>query len=443
MKTIFKIILKLALACLVIVLLFNYLSHVFFNREVNHGDQFRALKEDSLDVLVLGSSHAQYSFSPALYYEKTGLYSYVLGSPCQPLKVSLEFLKECYKNQSPKLVILEVFTALDLSETCAGNVSCVVPQYQMTGQERIDVINMLPEDIREDYYNDFISAHNDWKTMENLDAFKFSNAFNTEHKIDESFGYVYQQAPIPTDSYWLAVDYPGVEAKGLKEDVKETLNEIYDLAKSHGSTLYLYKTPIDSFKEYDQAQLNDVWKWAKEKDIAYRDFFDLDDFYMYIHSDSFHCYVNGAAYLTSELAKTTKDITSYNHHEDNALSALYTKRAQAIVREVIKSEADPYKVMPYIFNSKGDYDLYIPENIYNQDFLKYLEDELDTTLDYGSWYHYENGKLISKEPRAKSLEKYDEECVSFIYYFGEDTFPYMIEDGSTVWKRHYHHYSPY
>ena len=49
------------------------------------GDFFKNLPENTLDVLCLGSSHMQFAFNPAIFYAKTGLYSYVMGSACQQM----------------------------------------------------------------------------------------------------------------------------------------------------------------------------------------------------------------------------------------------------------------------------------------------------------------------------------------------------------------------
>ena len=136
-----------------------------FPNDGDNGDGvgFHNLPKNSLDVLVIGSSHAQYSFNPAFFYQDTGLYSYVLGSACQPLNISYRMLKEALKTQKPKAVIQEVFTAMPLKETCEGISCLIIPSFMMTGQERYDTIKSLPQDKQDLYLNPFIATHNEWK----------------------------------------------------------------------------------------------------------------------------------------------------------------------------------------------------------------------------------------------------------------------------------------
>ena len=85
LKTFIVILLKSVLAFALFAGAWYVLTPVFrMDRNID-GDQYRNLPENALDVLCLGSSHIQYSFSPAVFYAETGLYSYVLGSPCQPV----------------------------------------------------------------------------------------------------------------------------------------------------------------------------------------------------------------------------------------------------------------------------------------------------------------------------------------------------------------------
>ncbi len=169
---------------------YQYLNKVFYNREINNGTMFKSMPENSLDVIVLGSSHAQYSFVPAFFYEDTGLYSYVLGSACQPYEVSYEMLREALKTQNPKMVIMEVFTAMPISSECEGDSCYVIAQAQMTGEEKYSVISYLPEEKAEAYRNEFFNYHNDWKTVSDWSIILPENQ-ERKVNVDKRSGYVY------------------------------------------------------------------------------------------------------------------------------------------------------------------------------------------------------------------------------------------------------------
>lgn len=64
------------------------------------------------DVLFLGSSHIFTQLSPALIYETTGIASYLLSSPGQPIQSVPQLLEDQLERNQPQMVFVDVFTAL-------------------------------------------------------------------------------------------------------------------------------------------------------------------------------------------------------------------------------------------------------------------------------------------------------------------------------------------
>lgn len=62
---------------------------------------------DSIDVLFFGSSVAYCDVVPAVYWENSGLTAFVQAGPEQPLPLTLDYLKESLRTQSPKAVFVE------------------------------------------------------------------------------------------------------------------------------------------------------------------------------------------------------------------------------------------------------------------------------------------------------------------------------------------------
>ena len=69
--------------------------------------KFYEQDENSIDVLILGSSHAFENFNTGVLWEEQGIASYVLGGSWQPVWNTYYYLKEALKTQKPKLIILE------------------------------------------------------------------------------------------------------------------------------------------------------------------------------------------------------------------------------------------------------------------------------------------------------------------------------------------------
>ncbi len=349
MKRFLRIVqIPIKIVCILAIAFMTFLAtkNIFLTHGVNYdpGESFRSLPEDSMDILVLGSSHAQYSFVPSFIYQDTGLYSYILGSACQPFEVSVNMLKEGLKTQSPKMVIMEVYTAMPLRIICEANSSYVIAAYDMTGKERHDTFSYLPKAERDAYYNDYLTNHNNWRDVDDISDLKQHLAIRDE-KIDYNFGYVYLDADLQPDNFWIATDPDTDEIATLDERDEEALNEILKICKERNIELLLYKTPIDGNNDENQKYLNAVWKWADDHDIAYIDFFDLQeelDFNMWIHSNSYHAYINGANIITSYISDYLKDeLTIFDHHDNSFLEEYYRANSRDLGRSAICYEYNP------------------------------------------------------------------------------------------------------
>ena len=68
---------------------------------------FYALKDNTVDVLTLGSSYSFCSMDPQYLYDRKNIRSFDFGSGNQSIMLSYFFLKEALRSQSPKAVIVE------------------------------------------------------------------------------------------------------------------------------------------------------------------------------------------------------------------------------------------------------------------------------------------------------------------------------------------------
>ncbi|WP_026523034.1 hypothetical protein [Butyrivibrio sp. VCB2001] len=72
--------------------------------------------KNSVDVLMLGSSHVHYGINTAKLWEEYGISAFDFSSAEQPLWISYYYLKEFCKNQKPKVVVLDFFTPAAFQE---------------------------------------------------------------------------------------------------------------------------------------------------------------------------------------------------------------------------------------------------------------------------------------------------------------------------------------
>lgn len=94
----------------VFLLIFGKFCSVF---SFKYGDgiydltKFYEQDKNSVDVLILGSSHAFESFNTGTLWDEYGMSSFILGGSAQPMWNTYYYLKEALKTQTPKLIILE------------------------------------------------------------------------------------------------------------------------------------------------------------------------------------------------------------------------------------------------------------------------------------------------------------------------------------------------
>ncbi len=80
---------------------------------VTQMEHFYDLEEGTVDVLVLGSSHAFVDVNPAMLYEDFGIASYDLCASMQPMWNTYYYLEEALKYQKPKLIVLDVYRLVE------------------------------------------------------------------------------------------------------------------------------------------------------------------------------------------------------------------------------------------------------------------------------------------------------------------------------------------
>lgn len=85
----------------------NHVLSFKYSDGIAQHKQFYKLEKNSVDVLILGSSHAFVNFNHGTLYEEYGIASYSLGASNQTTWNTYYDLKEALKTQTPELIIME------------------------------------------------------------------------------------------------------------------------------------------------------------------------------------------------------------------------------------------------------------------------------------------------------------------------------------------------
>lgn len=426
-----QIVIKMLLVLAIAIGTWFFLTPYFRLEKNEDGDRFRNLPENSIDVIALGSSHMQYAFNPAIMYAETGYYSYVLGSSCQPLRMSTGLLREALKTQHPSLVIVDVFTLLEQSETCYADGMFYKAIDEMTGLNRLETANNAPENVRLQYKYDLLMNHDQWKNIDlsNLDSF-VDNATPTSD-IDYDLGYVFMEPENPR--YAPLITYEVTKKKELDSKSKEAIDELIDLCKEEGIKLVFVKTPYIIDQESTNT-LASIWNYLDKKNVSYIDYIQKAeqlDWFIDMDGDTWHNNSWGAEIITKDLASYVKDNNLVKNHRKNKTyeniiteTLKYTSYALMNNKNVniyrLLDEASKYPSI-VIMNYKGKSHTSLGE--YENNALQALgmtKDFLnDTKTDY--YAVIQNGKLIKE-----SNEPFDVEVKDI--HISIDTDKVMIND---------------
>lgn len=405
---------------------YNYFNSIFRTLEADYGDDFKNLPTDSIDVIVLGSSHVQYSFIPSIFYEETGLYSYSLGTAAQPISVSYEMLKETLKTQNPELIILEIYTACKYTDNSnpENDYRYVKSEYMMTGQEKYNVIDMMSSKEKAlSYKNEFINNHNNWRTIENINSL-----FEKNTSIMNNFGYIEQLNDLENiDNYWYSNKYYDYLDLELPDEVLEGLNNIYELCNDNNINLFLYILPIDNVTIEIETYKHLVWDWANEKGINYIDMLDNDyelDFRSMVHHDGYHTYISGASYTTDLLVDFIKNNYEFDSHKDNEIlnERLVAKLGDYTV-DVLNSEVNPNKYLNRLINYPYTYLVRYSKSDIDDNFRNYLNKM--GLYDINGDYYYavvKNNEILASSNEKVECELDNHQILidnSGIYFDGE------------------------
>ncbi|MCM1237166.1 MAG: hypothetical protein NC489_44420 [Ruminococcus flavefaciens] len=114
-KNIFhKKVIQLIIFTAIFLILLNSIYKVF---SFKYGDgilgltKFYELDNNTVDVLILGSSHAFENINTGVLYDSYGMAAYILSGSVQPYWNTYYYLMEALKTQKPQLIVLDAFAS--------------------------------------------------------------------------------------------------------------------------------------------------------------------------------------------------------------------------------------------------------------------------------------------------------------------------------------------
>ena len=212
---------------------------------------FYAEKNDTLDIVMIGSSPVfPYYVAPKLWGE-TGIAMYPLSSNVQRPAAMKYLVQEAEKSQSPELYIFEMrmFTMEDagLSENMAYTRG-VTDNMRYSYLRYKTIQAMVPEDYEEgrlSFYLDIMKYHTNWKML--VLPSEWANV--TYHKAHPLKGYFLKDevGPLPMP------DCGGAEGvTGIPEEQETYLKDLLDFLRTEGKDALFLVSPYGESSEEQQ-----------------------------------------------------------------------------------------------------------------------------------------------------------------------------------------------
>ncbi len=255
---------------------------------------FYRMEKNTVDVVILGSSHAFENINTEVIWNDTGIATFDLGGSVAPMWNCYYYLKEAVKTQKPKLVILEAFSmTIDWDYTDDSRIIKNTYGLKMS-KDKIDAIKVSsPRERWVEFLVQYAQYHNRYKDLTVADYKAYLNdplmlknwhGFGCNYEINE-------------------FSAPNVYNDGTREAIpnkqEQYYKEIIKYCKENGLELLVIVTPYPDYNEKVAHILNSAKDYAVEAGYKFVDFNEHTD---EIGIDWSEDYASGAhmSYIGSE-----------------------------------------------------------------------------------------------------------------------------------------------
>lgn len=283
-----------------------YWNEVMSVKDYHGVAQTKALyyqKRNTIDVIMMGSSHVHCDIDTGLLWKDFGIAAYDYSAAEQPLWITYYYLQELCKYQKPKVMVLDLFSsALRKADYQYDWIRPNINGLRFS----LNKLNMLavsvePEKI-EEYFPDFAFYHDRFSELEDED-FNYPLEHADEFKVFKGFTPYFNVEP----QIKPVLDQKKSTDLTLKQEIY--LQKIIDYTKAHDIKLYLIVAPYVTNSD-DEKVYNKVKKIAKNNEIDFHDFnYDYDEMgldFSRDFNDYSHVNYRGAVKFTKYLGNNLK-----------------------------------------------------------------------------------------------------------------------------------------
>lgn len=244
-----RIIKVVSLLLVLSFLLFGWvhLYHFKYGDGISDIEIFYSQPKNSIDVMVFGSSHAFENVNTALLWKEYGIASFVLSGSIQPMWNTYYYMKEALKYQTPKVMVVDVYTAAMDSDymddsRIIKNVFGMKPSL-----DKYEAIKTsAPKELWNQYLFEYAAYHTRYNSLTESDYSKYGSEI-TNSSAWKGFGANFAVTPAPLSF----IDISEIQDKSpLTPKNEKYLRKIITLAQKHNIPLVLIVSPYQLSEEY-------------------------------------------------------------------------------------------------------------------------------------------------------------------------------------------------
>lgn len=343
-------------------------------------ESFYLQEEDTVDVLLMGSSHIYCDVNTGILWDEYGISAYDLGGAEQPYWNTYYFLKEALKTQTPKVIVLDITIPGIRSVEHQPEVWSVTNLYGLNwNKNRYDATKIsVPGGLFGRVFNPFNTMHTRYDELSKDDFVDANRSINYK-------GFDLREAISPYEMR----DMSDVTEKLPMTEKEETyFRKIIEYTKEKNIPLLLVSVPFP-VQRYENAQkiYNYEFAIAEEEGIPYIDYnkgyydkigldFSVD------MADEFHLNTSGNEKFTKYLGQQLKESYGLTDHKGD-------KKYGSWEVDALNQRQENSRVALALSDSPGEYFL----NLLNDQYITYV------SLGYGaeiSSFIYDNRTILNR-----------------------------------------------
>ncbi len=261
-----KSIVRITSFIVILVLCLGYLNSVF---KVKYGDgiydvtKFYEQDDNTVDVLILGSSHAFENFNTGTLWDEYGLSSFVLAGSAQPMWNTYYYLKEALKTQTPDVIVLEGYCTVFLTEFFDDS-RIIKNNYGLKwSADKVESLKVSsPQERWSEFFLEYVQYHTRYKELSRADFIK--NQGNPLYEDWKGFGCNMDTMPMES------IDISGIEGREeLFDRTEKYYRATIELALEKDIPIAVIISPYASITEDDQKTLNTASDIAGEYGVPF------------------------------------------------------------------------------------------------------------------------------------------------------------------------------